>query len=115
MKKIKTRMIMISMLFVTPIFTFAAFNNFDDFLKKMKDTWLPAIANIVMALAVIVFFWGLVKFIWQDKKEEGKLFIIWGIIALFIMITIWGIVNFMQDSTFGHVNTINGGNGVYIP
>ena len=55
---------------------------------------------IVMGIALLVFIWGLVKFIWggADVKAEGKNLMIWGIVALFIMVAIWGIVNFLAEA-----------------
>lgn len=56
---------------------------------------------IVIALAVLAFFWGLAKFIFNvsgDEKsvEEGKRIMIWGIITLFVMVSVWGIIRFAQ-------------------
>lgn len=116
--KNKNKKIIVSILLlaaITPVFTFAAFTNFDNFLLKLTSSWLPIIGQIMFSLATIIFLWGIVKFIWQDNKEEGKSNIIWGLIGIFIMFSIWGIVSFMQKSTVGKINTINGGNPVYIP
>lgn len=53
---------------------------------------------IVVALALLAFFWGLVKFIFSDKKEEGKSIMIWGIVALFVMVAVWGLVRFVGSA-----------------
>ena len=59
---------------------------------------------VVIALAVLYFFWGLAQYILnsanEDKKEEGRNIMIWGIIALFVMVSVWGLVRLLQD-TFG--------------
>lgn len=56
---------------------------------------------VVGAIALLVFFWGLVKFIskagGETGIEEGKNIMKWGILALFVMISIWGIIRFMQS------------------
>ena len=57
---------------------------------------------VLVAAALLVFFWGLVKFIFRvggDEKAvgEGKRLMIWGLIALFVMISVWGIIRFMQN------------------
>lgn len=58
------------------------------------------IIPILIALAVLVFFWGLVKFIShaEDAKgnEEGKQLIIWGLITIFVMVAFWGIIGWLQ-------------------
>ncbi|OHA94715.1 MAG: hypothetical protein A3C62_00100 [Candidatus Zambryskibacteria bacterium RIFCSPHIGHO2_02_FULL_39_16] len=55
---------------------------------------------VVVGFALLAFFWGLAKFIFRvggDEKavEEGKNLMIWGVIALFVMISIWGIIAFV--------------------
>ena len=58
---------------------------------------------ILVGAALLVFFWGLAKFIFRvggDEKavEGGKRLMIWGLIALFIMMSVWGIIRFMQNA-----------------
>ena len=57
---------------------------------------------IVVALALLAFFWGLAVFIFNtsdEKKRKGGLQImIWGIIALFVMVSVWGIINVLQNT-----------------
>lgn len=57
---------------------------------------------IAFTLAVLAFFWGLAKYIFnandEDKKAEGKNIMIWGIVALFVMSAVWGIVRFIGDA-----------------
>ena len=59
------------------------------------------LTTIVMGVALIAFFWGLAKFIFRlggDEKavKEGKRLMIWGIIALFVMVSVLGIISFVQ-------------------
>ncbi len=60
------------------------------------------IIPILLALAVLVFMWGIVKFIAHagDEKavEEGKTLMIWGMVGLFVMVAIWSIVGYLQSS-----------------
>ena len=54
---------------------------------------------VVSALAFLVFLWGLIKFIYRaggDEKavEEGKSLMIWGLIALFILLSFRAILYF---------------------
>ena len=62
----------------------------------------PLIA-ILVGLALLAFFWGLAKFIFRaggdtEAVEEGKRLMIWGLIALFIMVSVWGIIGFIQSA-----------------
>ena len=57
---------------------------------------------LMLAMAVLVFFWGLVKYIAnasdEAAKESGKTLMIWGMIALFVMVAFWGIIGYVQSS-----------------
>lgn len=62
------------------------------------NTALPVIAGI----GVLVFFWGLAKFIRNagdaENHQDGKNLMIWGVIGFFVMVTVWGLVQFGQSS-----------------
>jgi len=64
-------------------------------LDKVKQI-LNAVVPILITLAVIYFFWGLGLYILnagsEDKKEEGRGIMIWGVVALFVMVSIWGLI-----------------------
>ena len=63
---------------------------------------LKSFIPILLGLAVLVFFWGLVKFInhADDEKalEEGKQLMVWGMVAIFVMIAFWGIIGWIQSN-----------------
>lgn len=65
-------------------------------------SWIDFLIPLLMTLAVVVFFWGLVKFIMsasdEAAKEGGKNLMIWGMIALFVMVAFWGIIAYFQTS-----------------
>ena len=65
---------------------------------------INAAIPVVLALAVLYFFWGLAQYVLnsanEDKKEEGRNIMIWGIIALFVMVSVWGLIRMLQ-TTFG--------------
>ncbi len=68
----------------------------------LAETAIPVVAS----LALLAFFWGLAKFVMQagDEKKvtEGKSLMIWGTIALFVMVSVWGILRFASnDLGFG--------------
>ena len=55
---------------------------------------------VVAGLALLYFFWGLAKFILHSDNEEaikeGKKVMMWGIVALFVLVSIWGIIRYMR-------------------
>jgi hypothetical protein len=68
--------------------------------------WVIYIAGRALPLlilaALVLFLFGIVKrFFWSkdaaDKGEAGK-YILWGIVALFVMVSVWGLVNVLRSS-----------------
>jgi hypothetical protein len=58
---------------------------------------------ILIALAVVVFLWGVLKYVIakeETQKKEGKNIMIWGIVGIFVMVSVWGLVAMLQN-TFG--------------
>lgn len=55
---------------------------------------------LMAGLALVVFFWGLAVFIFrgdsEGNKEKGRNIMVWGIVALFIMVSVWGIIGIVQ-------------------
>ena len=59
---------------------------------------LNLLIPVLIAAAIVVFFWGLVMYIRKPEIAEGKNVMIAGILALFIMVSVWGLVNLVQNS-----------------
>ena|SRR3989344_2219398 len=61
---------------------------------------ISALIPIVFAVALLLFFWGLVKYIWggAEDKDKAKNLMIWAVIALFVMSSVWGIVRLLRES-----------------
>ena len=93
--------VIIAVLAFAPVLAFAAntvpnLNNLTTLLTSVKGLVNLALP-IVVALGLLTFFWGLVRFIFAgaEAKEEGKSLMIWGVVALFVMVSIWGLVRFI--------------------
>ncbi|MFA5888994.1 MAG: hypothetical protein WCW47_01740 [Candidatus Paceibacterota bacterium] len=94
-------------IFLFPTFAFADFSlgvntpsKFGDFiiyLKSITDLLIP----ILSALAFIVFFWGVSKFILNSNKPEeiknGRNYMMWGILVLFILLTFKTIIGLVSN------------------
>ncbi len=67
-----------------------------------------SVIPLIFTLALAMFIWGVVQYVInsseEKKKAEGRMFMIWGIIALAVMVSVWGLVHIVTN-TFG----INGG------
>ncbi|MDE1924718.1 MAG: hypothetical protein KGH79_00870 [Patescibacteria group bacterium] len=61
--------------------------------------------GVLAALAIVVFFYGLVLYVYKSgdahAHEEGRERIVWSLIALFALFSIWGILALLQISFFG--------------
>lgn len=60
---------------------------------------------VLFAIAFIVFLWGVYKyFIFgaanETEREEGKKFVLWGVIGFVVILSVWGLVG-LVGSTFG--------------
>lgn len=73
---------------------------------------------ILLTLAIVVFFWGVVKFIYNagDEKAvaEGKMIMVWGIVGIAVIALLWGIIGYLQKSLGLNV-TGSVGNSPQIP
>lgn len=78
------------------------------------QTILDILIPLIVTLAALVFFWGMVKFLYAvddpKQRDDGKGLMIWGVIALFIMISVWGFTELIA-SLFG----INQGATIIVP
>jgi hypothetical protein len=106
-----------SLMFLFPIVTLAQTLNFNNLmtplagLKSVMDKIIP----LIIGAAVIVFLWGVLKYVLSgaddpDKRKEARGFMVWGIVALFVMVSVWGLVKILQTTT-GITNTSNSGIG----
>ncbi len=59
----------------------------------------PVVALIVSA-AIVVFLWGVFKFIKSEGKEKdaGRDMMVWGIVGIFVMMSMWGLVNILRGT-----------------
>mgnify|MGYP001568946785 CR=1 FL=1 len=75
--------------------------NIKELIRAVGSLINPLIA-ILVGIALLAFFWGLVKFIFaqgsETSKLESKKIMGWGLIALFVMVSVWGIIRFIQNA-----------------
>jgi hypothetical protein len=67
---------------------------------KASGKSIEILLAICVGLAILVFFWGLMTFLFKAGDEsshtEGKNKMIWGLIGLFVIFSLWGLVYFLQ-------------------
>ncbi len=76
---------------------------FTQFVVFFVDEILNKLVIVIIGLATVYFLWGVAKYILHSDdpktREEGRDMMIYGIIAIFVMVSIWGFVNLL-DNTF---------------
>ncbi|PIR82634.1 hypothetical protein COU20_01160 [Candidatus Kaiserbacteria bacterium CG10_big_fil_rev_8_21_14_0_10_59_10] len=72
----------------------------------LVNTFLNAAIGLMITLAIVVFFWGIIQYLagGSEKKAEGLQIMLWGVVAIFVMVSIWGIIRLLQ-STFRVTST----------
>lgn len=92
-----------SLLYALPFVAFAQSGNLQGVLRIVQDL-INLVIPLLIAAALIAFFWGLVKYIWSSGDEHaessGRQIMIAGIVGLFLMVAIWGIIGILTN-TFG--------------
>ena len=69
-------------------------------ISNIKVYILNPIIGFMFAVAVVMFIYGIVEYIWsadnEDKVAVGKTHMIYGIIGIFVMIGVCGILNLLS-------------------
>ena len=69
-------------------------------ISNIKGYILNPIIGFMFAVAVVMFIYGIVEYIWsadnEEKVEVGKKHMIWGIAGMFVMLGVYGILNILS-------------------
>ena len=113
MSKLNSKIIYRSTVVTVLLLPTVAFAATLDSLLNALISVVQTIIPVIMGMAVLVFFWGIVKFINHagDEKavEEGKGLMLWGMIGLFVMVALWGIIGYFQQELNLNVSTTSVG------
>lgn len=116
----KIRIIALLSALLVPSFLYATtgpLGTLVDLSNTLATGVVTSLGYLMFTLAVVAFLWGMVQFIWNARSgdagkgvENGKQFMLWGLIALFVMFSVWGIIKFTQG-----VFNIQGQTSIIIP
>jgi uncharacterized membrane protein YidH (DUF202 family) len=60
------------------------------------------IIPFLIGIAVFIIILGIVGYVRdgsnEEKRAEGRMFVLWGVISVFLMLSIWGLVNILVNS-----------------
>jgi hypothetical protein len=72
--------------------------NLIDIVGAIVNRLIP----LAIALALVVFLWGMLRFIYAAGNEQaiadGRRLMVWGIIVLFVMVSVWGLVALLNNT-----------------
>ncbi len=76
--------------------------NFSELVANLVG-FLNVATALLLTLGVVVYFWGMTAGMGklQEDADKRKAYFLWGIVALFVMVSIWGIVAILQRTLFG--------------
>lgn len=73
---------------------------FNSTLLKISDI-IKALSIIIVSIAVLVFMWGILKYVIakdEESQKEARGVMLYGIIVIFVMVSVVGLVNVLKDS-----------------
>jgi uncharacterized membrane protein YidH (DUF202 family) len=75
---------------------------FDGLLDDI-GSFIGSLVPVLIGVAVVVFIWGVIKYTTAgddpEKRAAARSLMIYGIIAIFVIVSIWGLVAILQQLT----------------
>lgn len=72
------------------------------FINFFTCTLMNAVVPFLVTLAVAAFVYGIIKYFLnpenEEKRKEGKSYMFWGLVTLFVMVSIWALVGILAAS-----------------
>lgn len=102
MKNILRTTVLTGLTLFTPLIASAQQGINVPLLKSYSDSIVNVINNVLvpvlMAIAFIVFLWGIYKYFIagaanEGDKGDGRKFALWGVIGFVVILSLWGLVN----------------------
>jgi hypothetical protein len=80
------------------------FSQLTDIINWASCVMIKTVVPFLFTLATVGFIWGIIQYFInpdnEEKRKAGKSYMLWGIIALFFMLSMWGLVGIFTN-TFG--------------
>lgn len=75
---------------------------FQDLLGYITCIIGRSVIPLIFAAAIALFVFGVVQYVINgdeaEKKAQGKSFMIWGIVAITVMVSVWGLVAILGNT-----------------
>ena len=63
---------------------------------------INTIIPVLVGIAMLIFFFGLGRYVYESSDAhghtQGKELIVWGLIAMFVLVSVWGILAVVRSS-----------------
>ena len=87
----------------------SSFRTIADILNFVVCLISKSVIPLLFMFALALFIYGVVNYLIHAddsaKRTEGSKFMLWGVIALFVMLSVWGLVGIIRN-TFNVKNVI---------
>lgn len=96
---------------LVPVAAFAQTLNFEQLNTPISSLGniINRIIPVIIGAAVLVFLWGVLRYVIAkedpEERAKGRYFMVWGIVALFVMVSVWGLVRILQNTLGVSSNT----------
>ena len=103
-------------LLATPAIAFAAAPKTFQELANALVVIMNNAVIVLIVLGLVVYFWGVSTNLFKAQEKGSKelnVYLVWGVIILFVMVSIWGILQLLQNSLFGG-DQFGGGGAVQV-
>lgn len=101
LKRAQIRALLLCLVTALPVPAFAAPQTFSELVSLLVKI-INAASGVAVAIAVALYFWSIVTEMWESEQGVAayRKHIIWGVVALFVMVSIWGIVSVLTYTFF---------------
>ncbi len=104
------KLALISSVWALPLLAAAQVRNIYDAANLITNIINNVLVPLVFAISFVVFIWGVFSYFIasgdsDEKRENGKKLMLYGIVGFFLMVSVWGLVNILLG-TFNLSNSI---------
>ena len=89
-------------LLAVPSMLYAQVTNVSDLFRLFRRT-LNSLVPVLIGVAIVAFLFGMIRYIKsadnEKTREEGRQYMLYSIIALFVMVSLWGLVAVLTRTT----------------
>ena len=117
MRRILYVLYLAPLLLIAPAIAFAAAPKT---FQELANTLVVIMNNavvVLIVLGIVVYFYGVSTNLFKAQEKGSKelnVYLMWGLVILFVMVSIWGILQLLQNSLFGGDQFNSGGGAVQV-